>query len=77
MTHSIRLLAFALLSGAALIFLTYMIKPLRWIWPYFHSLPPAIQIGVGAAFFGFVLLIVSLVMERMGERDYNQSLRDD
>jgi len=77
MTHSVRLFAFALLGTAAVIFLTYMIPPLRAIWPYFRTLPGAIQFGIGAAFFGFALLIVSLIMERVSEHDYNEKLRDD
>ncbi len=77
MTQSVRLFAFALLGTAAVIFITYMIPPLRAIWPYFKTLPGAIQIGIGAAFFGFVLLILSLVMERAGENEYNKSLKDD
>ena len=77
MTQSVRLFAFALLATAAVIFITYMIPPLRAIWPFFRTLPGAIQIGVGAAFVGFVLLIVSLIMERIGEKGYNKSLRDE
>ena len=77
MTQSVRLFAFALLATAAVIFITYMSPPLRAIWPFFRTLPGAIQIGVGAAFVGFVLLIVSLIMERIGEKGYNKSLRDE
>ena len=77
MTQTVRLFAFALLGTAAIIFITYMIPPLRAIWPYFKTLPDAIQFGLGAAFFGFALLIISLIMERFGEKDYNDSLRDD
>jgi hypothetical protein len=77
MTQTVRLFAFALLGTAAIIFITYMIPPLRAIWPYFKTLPGAIQFGLGAAFFGIVLLIISLLMERVAEREYNESLRDD
>lgn len=77
MNKPIRILAYALLGTAAVIFISYVIPPLRAIWPFFKSLPGAMQLGIGAGFFGFVLLVVSLVLERMEESDYNQSLRDD
>ncbi|MCZ6705992.1 MAG: hypothetical protein O6942_08845 [Bacteroidetes bacterium] len=77
MNKPIRILAYALLGTAAVIFVSYVIPPLRAIWPFFTTLPGAMQLGIGAGFFGFVLLIVSLIIERIEESDYNQSLRDD
>ena len=77
MNKPIRVLAYALLGTAAVIFVSYVIPPLRANWPFFKTLPGAMQIGIGAGFFGLALLIVSLVVERIEEGDYNKSLRDD
>lgn len=77
MNKPIRILAYALLGTAAVIFVSYVIPPLRAIWPFFETLPGAMQIGIGAGFFGLAFLIVSLVVERIEEGDYTKSLRDD
>ncbi len=77
MTRPLRIFAYTLLATAVVIFVSYLIPPFRAIWPFFRSLPDALQLGVGAAFFGFILLIVSLLIERLEDRDYDESLRDD
>lgn len=77
MIRQIRYLGFALIGAGALVLLSYLIPPLRALWPYFRELPFAIQFGLGAAFLGLFVLLFSLLLERIENRDYDESLRDD
>ncbi len=77
MTRLIRITGLLLIAGGAVVALTWLIKPLRALWPYLLQLPLAIQIGLGAAAFGLLLLLASLIWERIEERESDRSLRDD
>ena len=77
MMRKIRHLGFGLIGLGVLILISYMIPPLRGLWPLFRQLPFAIQLGLGAAILGFGLLIVSIIVERIEDRQHDRSLRDD
>lgn len=78
MVRLIRITGYLLIVAGVIATLSWLIKPLRQVWPAFRSLPIAIQMGLGAAAVGLVLLFASLIWERMEEREADQDLlRDD
>ena len=67
-----------LLSGVGVLALLFwMIRPLRTIWPYLLQLPWPIQLGLSALLMGFLLILASLIVERMEDRGHENHLRDD
>ena len=54
MTRLLRITGFLLIGSGVLVLLVWAIRPLRFIWPALLALPPAIQIGMGAAGLGLV-----------------------
>jgi hypothetical protein len=77
MTRLLRITGFLLIGGGALVLLVWAIRPLRATWPWLMELPPAIQIGMGAAGLGLVVLMGSLIAERIGEREADRKLLED
>ena len=77
MTRLLRITGFLLIGGGALVLLVWAIRPLRAIWPWLMELPPAIQIGMGAAGLGLVVLMGSLIAERIEEREADRRLLED
>jgi membrane protein implicated in regulation of membrane protease activity len=77
MIRLLRILGFALMATGVLVILTWLIRPLRALWPWLRQLPLAIQIGLVAAAAGLLLLISTLLWERWEERAQDRSLRED
>ena len=81
MIKLVRILGWLLMAIGALVILTWLIEPLRAIWPvaydWFRSLPGAIQFGLVIAAVGFLLLFSSLIWERLEDRKREGSLLDD
>ena len=77
MIRLIRIVGFLLILAGAVVVLTWLIHPLRQIWPWLAQLPLPIRIGLGAAGAGFVMLLGSLIWERIEEREHDKSLLDD
>ena len=77
MTRLLRITGFLLIGTGVLVLLVWAIRPLRHIWPWLLELPAAIQIGIGAAGLGLVVLMASLIAERISEREADRKLRDD
>ena len=77
MTRLLRITGFLLIGSGVLVLLVWAIRPLRFIWPALLALPLAIQIGIGAAALGLIVLMASLIAERIGEREADRQLRDD
>ena len=77
MTRLLRITGFLLIGSGVLVLLVWAIRPLRFIWPVVRDLPAAIQIGIGAAALGLIVLMASLIGERIGEREADRQLRDD
>lgn len=75
MIRLIRITGFLMIAAGATVAATWLIKPLRLIWPWLVQLPLPIQIGIGIAAFGLLLLIGSLLWERFGEREQDRQLR--
>ena len=77
MIRLVRILGFLLILAGAIVVLTWLIEPLREIWPWLQSLPLPIRIGFGMAAVGLLLLLGSLVWERIEEREHDKSLLDE
>lgn len=83
MIQFIRIMGGLLIVSGAIVILTWLIKPLREIWPHlingFRSFPVAVQIGLIIAAIGFLLLFSSIIWERLEDRkrEGNSLLDDD
>ena len=77
MIRLIRILGFLLMAAGAVVVLTWMIRPLRVLWPWFRALPWPVQLGLAIAAAGLVLLMGTLLWERLEERDADRSLREE
>ena len=77
MIRLIRIVGFLLVAAGAAVLLAWLIKPLRYVWPALRQLPWPIQLGVGIAAVGFLIVIGSLIWERMEERPLDRSLLKD
>jgi hypothetical protein len=73
----VRILGVLLIGAGAVVLLTWLIEPLRYLWPWLRSLPLALQVGLAAAAAGFILLLGSLIWERVEELEGDKELRKD
>jgi hypothetical protein len=73
----VRILGVLLIGAGAVVLLTWLIEPLRYLWPWLRSLPLALQVGLAAAAAGFILLLGSLIWERLEELQGDKELRKD
>lgn len=71
-----RILGFLLSGVGVLALLFWMIRPLRAIWPYLLGLPWPIRLGLSTLLLGFLLVMASLIAERIEERDADRALHD-
>lgn len=77
MIRSVRIAGFLFIVAGALVILTQLIEPLRQIWPWLKQLPLPIQIGFGLAALGLLILVGSLIYERIEERESDRELSDE
>lgn len=77
MIRLVRILGVLLIGAGAVVLLTWLIEPLRYLWPWLRSLPLALQVGLAAAAAGFILLLGSLIWERLEELEGDKELRKD
>lgn len=80
MTKLARLIGFLLLWSGALLLLfwfIWFIKPLRAIRDLFLQLPLLLQIGLAAAAVGFILLLGTVIWERIQSRKTDKELQDE
>lgn len=54
--------------AGALVLASWLITPLRMFWPLLLTLPLPVQLGLAIAALGLLLLVASLIAERLGER---------
>lgn len=77
----IRMLGVMLIAAGIVVILTWLIKPLRTLWPLlidsFRGLPIAVQIGLALATMGFLLLFCSIIWERIEDRKQEANLLKD
>ena len=72
-----RLFGFLFLWIGALLLLSWFIKPLRAIGPLFLQLPLLLQIGLVIAAIGFILLLGTVIWERIESRKTDKELQDE
>ena len=77
MIRLLRILGFMLIASGALLIGTWLVKPLRFVWPWLLSLPLPIRIGLAAAAAGFLLLLGSMIWERLEDRAKEKGLIDE
>lgn len=77
MTKQLRSLGGALAAFGVLSLIIYAIPPLRGVWDWFLTLPGPVQLGVGTIVVGFLLVLVSLFVERLEDRDHDRRLQED
>jgi membrane protein implicated in regulation of membrane protease activity len=72
----VRITGMLMIAAGIVVAGLWSIKPLRMVWPWLTKLPLPIQIGVAVAAAGLLLLVGTLIWERLEEREHDQSLRD-
>lgn len=72
-----RIIGLMCMGAGALLLLIWLIKPLRFLWPWLRELPWPIQAGVAIAAIGLLLLSGSILWERLEDAEHDKSLRDD
>ncbi|NKB88269.1 MAG: hypothetical protein GKS06_08625 [Acidobacteria bacterium] len=77
MIRLLRITGFLLIGIGAAIVASYLIKPLRLLWPWLLALPLPIQIGGLIAGFGITLLCGTILWERFDNYESDRSLRDE
>jgi hypothetical protein len=77
MIRLLRVLGVMMIGVGAIIIMTYLIEPLRAIWLWSQDLPMPIQISLGVAVGGFLLIFSTLIWERIEGREADRSLLDD
>lgn len=77
MIRLVRICGFLLIAAGALVLLSYVILPLQALWLVFFQLPLPVQIGLAVAAAGGLLLIGSMIWERLDDLDNDRSLRED
>ena len=76
MIRLVRIVGILLAAAGAIICLAWAIVPLRAFWPWLRSLPWPLQVGLGLAAAGFLLLLGSLIWERLEDRKQDKDLLD-
>ncbi len=77
MIRVIRIAGFLLISAGVVVLLTWVIEPLRALWPWLLQLPLPVKIGIVAAVLGLIVLFASLIAERWEDRERDRSLLDE
>ena len=77
MTQFVRIVGFLLVVVGALILASYLIEPLRAVWPWLLQLPLPVRIGLGLAAVGLVLVAGSVIHERLQALPEEKGLLED
>lgn len=77
MIQLLRIVGFLLILAGGLILVTWLIEPLRALWPLLLSLPTPVLIGIVVGIAGILLILASLIWERASERQSETQLRED
>lgn len=74
MIRLVRITGLLLIAAGALLLLTWLIEPLRLLWPWFRGLPLPVRLGTGAAALGLIIVLASLIHERVEDRAGDRDL---
>ena len=77
MIRLIRVVGFMLIGAGILVLLLWTIEPLRFIWPWLRALPWPIRLGFAISVLGLLVLMGSLIWERLEDRGGDRELRDE
>lgn len=81
MIRMLRILGVMLILIGTLVILGWLIEPIRNAWPmvyeWFRSLPTMIQFGLVVAAVGFLILLSSIIWERLEDRKNEGNLLDE
>ena len=77
MIRLVRIVGWLLIVTGAIVLASYLIEPLREVWPWLLELPLPVRIGLVMAGVGLLLLMGSLLWERYEDREHDRSLLDD
>ena len=77
MIRLVRIVGYLFMGAGALVVASWLIEPLRFVWPWIVSLPWPVRLGLGVAAVGLLLLMGSLLWERIEEREKDRALLDD
>ena len=77
MTRLLRNVGFGLVFVGVLLVLFWAIEPLRMVWPWLRGLPLPVRVGVIVAAFGLIVLVGSLISERIRDREADKELLDE
>jgi pilus assembly protein TadC len=73
----LRITGVLFIAAGVVVILTWLIEPLRDLWPLFYELPLPIRVGLCLAGLGLLVLLGTLLWERFEEREQDHALRDD
>ena len=76
MIQLLRILGILLVLAGALVLVTWLIEPIRALWPLLLTLPTPVLIGIVVAVVGILLVLASLIWERWQDREADAKLRD-
>ena len=77
MISVLRITGFLLIGLGAVIASSYLIRPLRMLWPWLLALPLPIQIGGVIAGVGLLILCATIIWERYENYDEDRKLLDE
>ncbi len=81
MIRLLRTAGFLLIGSGILVIAVWLIDPLRQLvaelWPKLRELPWPLQLGASLAGVGLLILVTSLIWERLGDREQDRKLLDD
>lgn len=77
MINVLRITGFLLIGLGAVIAGSYLIRPLRLLWPWLLALPLPIQIGGVVAGVGLLILCATIIWERYEDYDDDRTLLDE
>ncbi len=74
MIRLVRLVGFLLIGAGALVLISYLFEPLRVVWIAMLALPWPVKLGLGAAAIGLILILGSMIWERIEDREKDRDL---
>jgi ABC-type sulfate transport system permease component len=76
MVRAIRIAGVAFMVCGVFLVITYTISPLRFLWRWFQWMDLPLQIGTAVAGIGLVILLTTMLFERLALRSYDKELKE-